>query len=169
MKSANRSGKKTSVRKARRKPTPWYVPQLAFYRQECVDGGLYTGVSLKGDDILEHHQDGSGDDPRILWLVDVRCSGESLPDDPVQARDWFMDHAAFLKAALVDLKDRLEVGFHAHAGPYQWEVPNAPPGVQVLIVCHACHRIVGREMGVIVATIAANWEKLLRSLKLAVV
>ena len=52
------------------------MPNLTFYRQKRVDGGVRTGVELDGETVASLFEEGDPErDPALLWFVDLRCEG----------------------------------------------------------------------------------------------
>jgi hypothetical protein len=139
---------------------------ITWYRQYRVDHGVHTGIEANGTTLFEYVRPGKRDrDPVLLWYVDLRCKGEKLPKSPVEVRDWLLDHAPLIRAAFAEAADRLEVGFDADALPLVWPITDAPRGVQMKIVCHAVHRLVGRDIAEIVREIGEHWEENVKTLK----
>ena len=166
MKSNSKATETLGKKRLRRRPER-KERTLVLYRQARVDGGIRTGISIDGLDILETYQMGRAEeDPALLWFVDVRAVGKDLPTDPIKIRDWFLSMAPTLEAAFNELADRVEVGFDCDVMPLQWQVPHAPVGVRIVIVSSVIHRLMGREMAAILRDIGKRWEEIVRSLEL---
>jgi hypothetical protein len=141
------------------------MSSLSFYRQARVDGGIRTGIDVDWDPAWEGYEPGGEEsDPALLWYVDVRCEGESLPRDRDRVRQWFLDLSPTLKPALAALASKLRVGYDDEAVPYQFPVPGTPAGVSVVIVCSAVRGLGLGRLGTAVGEIGERWEDLLRGL-----
>ena len=87
------------------------MDELNFYHQKRRDGGLRTGIDTNDERVLERFEPGNAaQDSALLWFVDVRCSGESLPAEPELIRRWFLDRTGTIQAGLRSLAVELSAG-----------------------------------------------------------
>src|SRR5713101_6358907 len=108
------------------------MAQITFYRQKRWDGGIHTGLATEHGTVLEQHQHGKGiSDPALLWFVDVRAKGRSLPHDVEGIRKWFLHHADLVTNELRNLSDELTAGIDFNCLPLERRVAGAPRGVRV--------------------------------------
>ncbi len=141
------------------------MPTLVFYRQARVDGGIRTGIDVNGDSVWQSFEPGNGDpDPALLWYVDLRCTGDTLPTDPEGVRRWFGDGGSAIKAAFRELADKLRVGFDDELWPYQFAVPTAAGEPSMKIVCSAIRGLEPGTLGKVLQETGENWERLLEQL-----
>jgi hypothetical protein len=115
------------------------MPKLAFFRQERADRGVRTGIALNGEDVFQHFEDGEEvPDPALLWFVDLRCEGASLPKDPDAAWQWLLDHTKTIRSGLLKCADERKSGVDADIYPLLWKAfPKAPAGVTMTIAFSA--------------------------------
>lgn len=140
------------------------MPNIVFYRQARVDGGVRTGIEVDGAGI-ESYEDGSAEhDPALIWYVDLRIQGDDLPEDPEDARQWLLDRKALVARVYRRLAQRLEVGMDPDIWPLQVKADDAPPGVQILAVCSCMSRISVRQMSKTVLEVAEHWKQYLQQL-----
>jgi hypothetical protein len=139
------------------------VTNLTFYCQARVDGGRRWGIDSAVGELLQHFEPGSTDpNPSLLWFIDVLCEGESLPDDPQGARDWFLKNQDFFVKHLTKIADeQLDLGFDAEYRPYEREIADGPDLARVKIAASAIRRVVAREMAAHVREVARRWGDLI--------
>lgn len=143
------------------------MPKLTFYHQVRFDGGRRTGVSVDDDADSLHHFEPSDEgehDPRLLWYVDVRCEGDSLPTQPRQAQAWFVEHGCFFTEGLRQAAASIEVGLDAELWPYRQFLQDAPNGAQCEVVVQAVRRLAGRDVARHVRELAQKWGSILEQL-----
>src|SRR5437016_1100873 len=141
---------------------------ITFYRQARFDGGIRTGITVDGELVWQGFEPGQlEEDPALLWYVDLRCSGERLPDEREAARDWLLDQAGTVRTAFNELADKLQVGYDDEAWPCQFNVSQAPAGVSMKIVCSAIRGLEPGEVAEVLRKTGKNWKKLLQRLELA--
>jgi hypothetical protein len=144
------------------------MPKLTFYRQRRRDGGTRTGVDVDGAAVLQQFEAGKKpSDPVLLWFVDIRCEGPSLPATPEGARDWLLAQAETVTTALERLADDIGPGLDVNVWPLRYPVPGTRKGVRLAVVCSATRRLAGREMATVLKDLADNWAKYVRGLKAA--
>jgi hypothetical protein len=140
------------------------MSNIVFFRQSRVDGGVRTGIDVDGSS-LEFYESGSDDhDPALLWYVDLRLSGNGLPQSPEDARQWLFDHAAIVDRAFQQLAERLEVGMDADIWPLTLKVEQPAPGVILSAVCSSMRTTSARQIGGAVRDIIGNWRNYLGAL-----
>ncbi len=141
------------------------MSQVAFYRQCRFDGGLRTGIDIDG---IEHWHDyvpGPDDgDAGIIWFIDVRIEGETLPDDPDEVFTWLNTHSTEITTALRRFAEHYEVGLDAGPYPQRWEIERLPGDVDGEVVLSAANRIEGRQLGVLLGELADDWRNILAHL-----
>jgi hypothetical protein len=142
------------------------MPNLTFYHQVRVDGGERTGIELDGNTLLHHFQQGDEEhDPALLWFLDLRCDGGSLPNEPESVREWFLKNETFFAGRLREIAEvDLRAGFDAEVMPFEKEVAGAPNGARVVVALAAAGRRVGRQIARDLRDVAGNWAMLLSRL-----
>jgi len=142
--------------------------KLSFYRQQCRDGSLRTGIEINGHTDLGRFQNEPEDpedrDPVLAWWVDLRCKGHKLPEDPEQVRRWFLDHAEVIHRGFQELANEMEAGLDFNTWPLLWPIPRPPRGVRMLIACNASRRLDGLTMPSLLREIDDEWEEVVRTL-----
>ncbi len=140
---------------------------LAFYRQKRADGGIRTGIMIKGDTVLGRFEDGQDDyDPSLVWSVDLRCFGSGLPESGEEGRQWLLDHESIIREGFDRYSDDLCAGSDV-TGPYllEWSrFPRPVPGVELKIACGALRRIDALSLAGILAEISLHWRDLIEGL-----
>ena len=140
------------------------IKKINFYRQARVDGGKRTGVEIDGEPVLEWFERGSEpEDSALLWFVDIRCSGSSLPDEAEAARDWLLKNAIIQKGVR-DVANELRAGIDFSA-PISRRIPNVGKGITVEIFCSAMRRIEAREIADALAETSSHWKEFLKKLE----
>ena len=121
------------------------MPNLTFYRQARIDGGIRTGIELDGDTVFEHFEEGGPEpDPTLLWFVDLRCQGPGLPDDPRQARDWLIDHPDVIVTGFPVVRLNSRPGGMSTLILCLWsKFSGVPAGVDMTIACATNRRVLG--------------------------
>jgi len=142
------------------------MTKLTFYHQVRLDGGRRTGISIDDDnESLQYFQAGSDEmDPRLLWYVDVRCRGETLPNDPRKAFAWFSENEDWLLRVMRQTASDVEAGMDAGVWPYLRELTDVPEGVQCSVLVHAGRRLAGREIAAHLLALAGDVRSLLEQL-----
>jgi hypothetical protein len=136
---------------------------LTYYRQKRADGGIRWGIELDGTTIDSHFTEGSSDrDPVLLWYVDIRCEGRSLPHEEVQAILWLGDHADVIQKAIEMAAKQFVVGMDADEWPVRIPMKGLPKGVRGTIICSAVRRVTGRELAKVLTSLANNWTRSIR-------
>jgi hypothetical protein len=142
------------------------MPHLSFYRQKRIDGALRTGIEVETTTVWHRYVDGDEDaDPVLIWFVDLRCHGKSLPTDPDAVLAWFLRHTTLIREAFSDLAEELRAGMEPDLLPLQRAVRGAPRGVQMRVVFSAMRRVDGLGMAEVFRDLATNWETILQSLE----
>jgi hypothetical protein len=140
------------------------VAKISYYRQMRVDGAIRTGITV--DDELVLHlfvNEPEEADPVLLWFVDIRCEGKSLPTGAEEARHWLLQQSAVVRKGLHDLADELRAGIDVDIWPLQRKVSGAPRGVRMTIVCSASRRLVARNIAGVLREVAEIWEESIRA------
>jgi len=139
---------------------------ITLYRQARFDGGLRTGIDVDGETILEHYQPESGDsNPALLWYMDVRLSGDQLPSDPLEARDWLAANSEFFRSQLERVaEENLEAGFDAELRPFRRRLGGCPEGCSAEVVISAVRRLEARDIADQVRSLAQHWCTVLEEL-----
>lgn len=144
---------------------------LTFFRQARIDGGIRMGIKINGD-LDWHHFDepGNGElDPALVWYVDLRCEGDSLPTEGEDVRQWLIRTAPEIQSAFDALAEKLRVGYDDESWPYQFAVSKAPPGVSMKIVCSCVQGLEPGELAKVLRAIQENWVSYLQRLESAAV
>jgi hypothetical protein len=141
------------------------MPQLTFYRQHRRDEGVRTGVDIDGETLLHDFEPGADEiDPVLSWWVDVRCEAVRVPEEPAEARKWFLTHAESIQAGLRKLAEEMRAGIDFDTWPLPWKVPKPPRGVHITIGCSASRRLPARKMADALSELAGSWPDTIRAL-----
>jgi hypothetical protein len=141
------------------------MPKIDFYRQKRVDGGVRTGVEVDGEGAFHQFEPGRRDsDPALLWFVDVRCQGRSLPTGAEAARRWLLDNTGVIQGGLRALAEEFRAGMDPGVYPLQWRIPGTAKGRRLTIVVSTHRRLVARRMAAALLDVAENWEERIRRL-----
>src|SRR5438309_1549162 len=84
---------------------------LTFYRQERADGGVRTGIMAGDSTVLELFEAPEEEyDPSLIWSIDIRCHGSSLPFNAEGARAWLLENGAMIRDGLSRFTEHLRAG-----------------------------------------------------------
>jgi hypothetical protein len=141
---------------------------LTFYRQARADGGLRTGIEIDGETLLEDYLPGGQEhDPALLWYVDLRCEGDSLPTEPEAVREWFLENARLIQSGFATCAEELKVGvdsFDQDFRPYERRIGQTPDGTVLRVCVSAVRRMDARKIAVELRRIGAEWDRSLHAL-----
>ena len=141
---------------------------LTFFRQEREDGGVRTGIMLGMSTIFERFEiDGEEFDPSLIWSVDLRCQGPSLPRDSNVAREWLLSHETLIRDGFRRYADQLQAGVdQTGISLLEWSnFQNPPPGVAMKIVCGTQRRIDALNLARQIEFVGDHWVELIRGLE----
>jgi hypothetical protein len=143
------------------------MPEVTFYRQKRVDGGVRTGITLNGVAIYSSFEEGEDEpDPALLWFVDLRCEGSSLPEKPEEARQWLLDHSRIIKDGFSKCAKEFRLGIDPDIYPLMWsDFPNSPKGVKMTIAYAAARHAAARQLEQVLKKIGAHWKKSIQDLE----
>ena len=138
---------------------------INFYRQMRVDGGKRTGIEVDGETVIESFEQGTGsEDSALLWLVDIRCSGDRLPDNAEAVRDWFLEKAPVIKAGVHAVASELQAGIDFDT-PVSRPIPNMGNGITAKVFCSAVRRLPALQIAGALAEISSCWTEFLNALE----
>lgn len=141
------------------------MAKLVFFRQARIDGGIRTGVDLDETSLLHDFERGTDeDDPSLIWYVDIEFSGDDLPTHPDAARQWLLQRAPQVAAALEQLADDLAAGIDFGSWPVRRNIANGFAGASATISCSAVRRVDCREIAARLRAIASDWPAIIRRL-----
>lgn len=142
------------------------MPQLRFYHQQRIDGGVRAGIGIDNQPVLHRFHPGEEEsDPALLWFVDVTVEGRGLPIDPDEARGWLLDNAQPIVRALRGAAERLEVGLDdTGAWPYRMQIESLPRGIRGELRISAVRSLAAGELGALLTQLANEWEVVLHDL-----
>ncbi|HEV3167935.1 MAG TPA: hypothetical protein VGZ22_28295 [Isosphaeraceae bacterium] len=145
------------------------MPDLIFYRQGRVDGGIRTAIELDGDTIYERFDEGGPErNPVLLWYVDLRCKGAGLPHDPEGAKRWLLDHEELIRDGFARFAAEVEAGSDVELYPLQWsKFPQAPEGVELTIACATNRRNWALSISKLLEDVGSHWRELIEGLEAA--
>jgi hypothetical protein len=143
------------------------MPNLTFYRQARIDGGIRTGIELDEDTVFEHFEEGGPEpDPTLLWYVELRCQGPGLPDDPREARTWLIDHEEVICDGFSRCASEFEAGRDIDAYPLLWsKFSRVPAGVEMTIACATNRRNWAISLPLLLKDIELHWRERLQQLQ----
>ena len=134
--------------------------RITYYVQKRVDGGRRFGLQVEDATIFGRFVPGNAErDPGLLWYVDVRCRGETLPSAPDEVREWFVRHAGIISDELNELAERLEVGRDVDVWPLRQKIEKSPPGIEMEVVSSAMIRTAPDELAREISGIAKDIRK----------
>jgi hypothetical protein len=137
---------------------------ITFYRQARRDGGIRTGIEIDGNTLLSRFDEGGSDpDPAIVWYVDVKCRGKSLPKDSEGARRFLISHGATIRRAIASLADEIPAGIDPTAWPVRRET-KSKPDVRIEVACSAVRRLEALKLSDTLRDVASHWSDLVESL-----
>lgn len=141
--------------------------ELTFFRQARHDGGMRMGIELDGESLLlNHFEPGQEDDPlgsALLWFIDIRCRGGSMPRDAETARQWFLKHRDSLVEGLEEFAREVFAGTDDDA-PLTMPKPLPPlegeqaAGLTTEYVCSSIRRIKGPELSRAIQDVADHFS-----------
>lgn len=137
---------------------------ITLFKQQRQDGGTRSGIDIDGELLLQRFVRGAEEDPALLWYVDIRCTGEYLPADGEDARDWLVRHTTALALGLKELAAKISAGVDVDIWPVTHALPPLPDGTSILVVASAMRRLAGRELARHVQGLADTLTDELRSL-----
>lgn len=142
------------------------MPTITFYRQARRDGGIRTGIEVDGDAVLTRFDHGRArrePDPAIVWYVDVKCRGSTLPTHSDAARLWLLRQEKPISRLLSALADEIPAGIDPTDWPLrrEWRLPSK---VQVVVTCSAVRRLEASRLSKILREVAAHWRQTLEHL-----
>jgi hypothetical protein len=139
------------------------MDKLNFYRQKRRDGGVRTGIEFNDEPVWEIFEPGNlPQESALLWFVDVRCSGENLPNEPELIRSWLLQRSHVIQSGLQQLAKDLVAGIDP-----DWPIrrPVVTEGdVRITIYCSAMRRLSGTEISDVLADVAKSWPDTVRNL-----
>ena len=104
---------------------------ITFFRQVRKDGGIRTGVDLGQDTVLSRFDAGAAErDPALVWYVDVRAEGASLPATIEGARQWIVGHESTIRDKLLSMAEVYPAGVDSSEGPMASETTSTGRGRQ---------------------------------------
>jgi len=141
------------------------MTELTFFRQKRFDGGIRTGIEIDGHAVFENYSPGEpDDDPSLLWYIDLRSVGDSLPSDPEDVRQWFIDNGETLRQQLLLIANtNLSIGFDTELRPFQKTL--CLKDVSGKIIVTAIRRITARDIASELKDLCNNWETLLNNME----
>lgn len=135
------------------------MPKINYYRQQRRDGGVHSGLLLNGGNVWDTFEPGDNeDDPVLLWFIDLRADGPQLPKEAGQIGPWLLRHARNFNRGLRELARDLRAGLDFNTLPLRYEVPGAPQGVRLQIVCSAMRRGDSLQMARLLRQFAKRWQ-----------
>ena len=142
------------------------MPKIVFYRQLRMDGGVRTGLEVDGETAYGLFEEGQTDDnPRLRWVVDLRCVGPRLPTSARGARNWLLKNTSVIADGFKRCSQDLRAGIDPDVNVVRWKDFEAvPESVQMEIVFTAARREDAIGMADVLARIGSNWERLVRML-----
>lgn len=144
------------------------MASLTFYRQQRVDGGVRTGIDADGIILADDFQEGDQEhDPALLWYIDLRCEGGSLPTEVEPALEWFRANAEGFAEILETVADHLAAGIDAEALPYRQPFPNRLPGVALEVAIYAMRRVAARNVAQELRHMSGHWAELLNAVSVS--
>ena len=139
--------------------TIWYFKNVRY------DGGVRTGIDIDDDRVFHRFVAGNEDEnPALLWFVDARCTGDSLPIEPESARDWLLANLHAIRGELCRVADQLVVGLDELSWPYLHNSKLADQDVELRVRCSAIRRLDGIQIAGRLREVANGLEKDVASL-----
>ena len=139
--------------------------ELGFYRQARFDGGVRTGVGVDGTTVLHEFQPGDEEcvDPAILWYADLTCSGEDLPTEAEEVRDWFIANQVWIKQGLSETAEHIALGVDNDLKPFERKL-QAPNSIEARVIATGIRRLSAQGISSQLLEIAGSWEQILEQL-----
>jgi hypothetical protein len=142
------------------------MSKLTFYRQGRADGGIRTGIELDEDSIFGRFDEGGPEpDPTLLWYVDLRCEGPGLPYDPMEARQWLLDHDDLIRSGFIRCAADFEAGRDVDHYPLLWNnFSGGHDGVEMTIACATNRRRWSISIPTLLQDVAEHWRERIEEL-----
>jgi hypothetical protein len=140
------------------------MPEISFYRQARVDGGIRTGVDVDETTVLESYEADSEDfDPALLWYVDLDINAPAFAGESQgeSVRSWLLKHAKPIQTALATVEEELSLGFDVEARPYVRTIVDEKADLSMTIRVSAIRRIEGRDVASKVSFVRSKWKRLI--------
>lgn len=141
------------------------MAEFSFFRQLREDGGIRTGIELNGEYCWESLHEGTGDDPALVWYVDVRGRGDRVPCDEGAIVGWLMDQSQPVRDALYQLAARLAAGYDFSIWPVRWPIASSIPDVSLEVVVSTIRRMDALNVAGVLRELADSWMSVLESLE----
>jgi hypothetical protein len=141
---------------------------LIFYRQAREDGGVRTGIELGGSRIFERFEAPTEEyDPSLIWSIELRFRGESVPHSAEEARSWLLGQSEVVEEGLDRYAEHLRAGSDPTGDyPLTWSDFRQLPGdLTVEVACTAQRRVDALQLGSYLRSVAKNWESFVESLE----
>jgi hypothetical protein len=142
--------------------------RVSFFRQKRKDGGIRTGVDVGQDTVLSRFNAGAEEsDPTLIWYVDVRAEGPTLPQTGEEAREWFVSQKEVVQQALVSFADELSTGLDVSDAPVKRVVSLGTGNgrkTTLSVVVSAVRRSEAIKLSKVLTDIARNWEAYVQDL-----
>jgi hypothetical protein len=140
--------------------------KVGYFRQMRQDGAIRTGITVNGNLVLHLFENEAEEpDPALLWYVDVRSEGKSLPTTAEEARSWLLNQSAVIRSALNDLANDLQAGMDIDVWPLQRRITGTPRGLRMTIVCSVVRRLEGLRIAEILRVVAEGWVESIHAAK----
>jgi len=138
------------------------MPTLTFHRQKRADDGVRTGVEVDGRTLAEDFQEGSEEhDPALLWYIDLRCEGDSLPTETESVLDRFRRESEALTSVLHSAADEIGAGVDSESLPHQSKFHDRVPDAVIQVAVSAMRRVASRNVAEELHRIADDWQNAL--------
>jgi hypothetical protein len=140
------------------------MPDITFYRQARADGGVRTGIEIDNQTVLSRFEEGvSDEDPSIVWYVDVRFRGTSLPRNALAAREFLIENEKTVRRLLSDLAETIPAGIDPGAWPIRREMKIGSK-IKVEVASSAVRRYEASRLADTLRDLAAHWRELVEGL-----
>ena len=141
---------------------------LTFYCNAREDGGVRVGVSLGPITVHEIFRiDGDEYDPSLVWSIELRCEGETLPTEPHEVDPWLQARSTVIKAALSAYAEELRrVSERSGEYPLRWlTFPGLPASESMEFFCTAQRRVDAGFLATQLESLGKHWDEILNSLQ----
>jgi hypothetical protein len=124
------------------------------------------GVTLNGQTLL-HRFVGSrakGEDPALVWFVDVTLEGQGIPSEPGSLRQWLLERERLISDRLRRLAEQFRAGTDFPPPPFRYTFSDN--GLEVTVVYSAMRRIDCVQMAKVFEDLAKSWGRYLKQLEI---